>query len=167
MNIYISTKKAIIRVFDRLAAFFASDVRRIEQKFRDAEAAFDVRLTNLAGQVDVRLDTLEKDFEKEAAALSARIAALEAELHQTFVEHLKYHTSAERQLAEKIETDASSCFEAAAVRLTKVIEGQAATAEFSRVDAELSAHTEALRHLDATKRDGAGLRGYSKPAMLN
>jgi hypothetical protein len=86
-------------------------------------------------------------------------------LRQTLAEHLKYYKSAEKQLGVKIETDASGCFEAAIDRLGRVIQEQAATAEFSRVNADLSKHEEAIRHLDATKRDGAGLRG-NKPALL-
>jgi hypothetical protein len=149
--------KLLSRIYHRLAAWFASDIRNVDARFTAIAAAFDERFL-----------AIEKEFERSLIALRTSqqksIAALEAELHSTFVEHGKCHVAAERQLnAATTALDARiTALERGQREAIETLEAHEATAIYAVLDK----HTAAIRHLDFSKREAPGVKG-GRPELLN
>jgi hypothetical protein len=159
VNYLSNTRGAIIKAWNRIAAFFASDVRRTDQQFSDLGTDFDRVMVNF------RTST-QKNLAAESHALHARIAELERALSVRIAAVEDRFTGAEKELAVKIENTTSAAVDAATVHLSTLILQQAAHAEFSRIDTEIAKHAEAIRHLDATKRTAPNVKG-GRPELLN
>ena len=152
-------KKLLSNIISRVTAFFASDARDV-----------DARFANLAGQVDVRLDAVEKDCEKEAAALHVPIDALTAQVNQLEADL--------RGVLATLSVDATA-LSGRVGTLERELESQRDVishldmgengylhARVNELEAERVRHHEAILHLDMVKRAAINYGGANPPVKV-
>jgi hypothetical protein len=149
--------KLLSRIYHRIAALIASDIRNVDARFTAIAAAFDERFLAIEKDFERSLIALrtsqQKSIAAEAAALHVRVNAVEAELRGTLAKHQVDATASATRI-DKLESEHLEAKETLA------------SFEAAAIYRMLEKHREAIQHLDATKRTAPNVKG-GRPELLN